>query len=211
MTSGFLIIAFFWLLNFGISWFNAWGAGKAWAEAKAAGGWFRFMTWMAAAMSACGFIWCYLVFEALALNGIGFLDAQMTKLVLEAGYLILAPAIVGIGFTITVDSWARAFRNGGVVNYGVAVYNTYAQYHNTMSLVSNFGEAFKDVGDGLFSSKGGSSSKSKNDAMGYLIIILLVLLAVILGILTTAMIIKKSAGTSRLRSFEELEAAKARR
>ena len=95
MTSGFLIIAFFWLLNFGISWFNAWGAGKAWAEAKAAGGWFRFMTWMAAAMSACGFIWCYLVFEALALNGIGFLDAQMTKLVLEAGYLILAPAIVG--------------------------------------------------------------------------------------------------------------------
>lgn len=211
MTSGILIIVFFWLLNFGISWFNAWGAGKAWAEAKAVGGWYRFMTWMAAAMSACGFIWCYLVLEALVLNGIGFLDAEMTKLVLQAGYVVLAPAIVGIGFTIWVDSWARAFRNGGVVNYGVAIYNTYAQYHNTMSLISNFGEAFKDVGDALFSSKGGSSSKSKNDGMGALILILLLALAIILGILTTALIVKKAAATSRLRSFEELEAARARR
>lgn len=211
MTSAFLMIAFFWVLNFGISWFNAWGAGKAWAEAKAAGGWFRFMTWMAAAMSAIGFIWCYLIFEALALNAIGFLDAEMTKLLLQAGYIILAPCILGVGFTITVDSWARAFRNGGVVNYGVAVYNTYAQYHNTMSVVNNFGAAFKDVGEALFSSKGGSSSKSKNDAMGYIILFVLLLLAIILGILTTAMIIKKSAGTSRLQSFEDLEAAKARR
>jgi hypothetical protein len=209
MTSGILIIAFFWLLNFGISWFNAWGAGKAWAEAKAAGGWFRFMTWMAAAMSACGFIWCYLIFEALILNQIGFLDAHMTKLVLEAGYIILAPCIVGIGFTITVDSWARAFRNGGVLNYGVAVYNTYAQYHNTMSLITNFGEAFKDVGE-VFSSKG-SSSKSKNDGMAYVALFLLVILAVILGILTTALIVRKSAATSPLRSREELEAARAGR
>ena len=33
------------VLNFGISWFNAYSVGRSWADSKAIGGWPRFMDW----------------------------------------------------------------------------------------------------------------------------------------------------------------------
>lgn len=210
--SPFVWVILIWVLNYAISWFNAWGAGKAWAEAKAAGGWPRFMTWVAAIMSVIGFTWCYLLLEVGGLYYIGFLDQEMALLTIKLGYVVLAPVLVGLGFTVVADSWARAFRNGGVVNYGVAVYNTYAQYRNTMGLINSFGGAFKDVGDGLFGGNGkGGSSKSSKDGAQAIVIIGLALLALILGILHTVLVLKKAAGTSELRDFDELRAAKGRR
>ena len=61
----YLLIGLVWLLNFGISLWNAYAVGKSWVEARAAGGWPRIMCWSGAVMSASGFTWCYLIFLAL--------------------------------------------------------------------------------------------------------------------------------------------------
>jgi hypothetical protein len=55
------MILLLWVLNFGISWFNAWSVGKTWTETKATGGAPHFMSWMGATMAAVGFTWCYAV------------------------------------------------------------------------------------------------------------------------------------------------------
>ena len=48
-------IGFLWILNFGISWWNAYAVGVTWVETKNMGGYQRFMAWMGAIMSASGF------------------------------------------------------------------------------------------------------------------------------------------------------------
>lgn len=209
-----LLIGFIWVLNFAISWWNAYACGKCWVESKAAGGWIRFMVWMGAIMSAAGFTWCYLIFEALTAYHFGFIDAFYMGITLQLGYIILVPVILFAGYAITLDSWARAFRQGGVLNYGVAAYNTYATYHNTASAISNFGEAFGNVVE-AFSGKGKSRSSSSSDSKGagqlvmLLIVVFLVVLSIILGILTTTLIIKKTSATDDLLPLDELERRRA--
>ena len=62
---GHVLFALVWVLNFGISVWNAYAVGKVWVEARHENGWHRFMCWMGAVMSASGFSWCYLSFLAL--------------------------------------------------------------------------------------------------------------------------------------------------
>src|SRR6266436_2256340 len=45
------------ILNFAISWFNAWSVGRVWIESKMIGGLFRMTVWCGAIMSAFGFTW----------------------------------------------------------------------------------------------------------------------------------------------------------
>lgn len=209
-----LLIAFIWVLNFGISWWNAYAVGKCWAEARTAGGYMRFMTWVGAAMSAAGFTWCYIIAEAAIGAGTGLLSASSVGLLLSLGYVLLVPIILFASYAITFDSWARAFREGGVLNYGVAAYNSYATYHNTVSAISGFGQAFGSVLD-AFSGKGSSSSSSSSssdDAGGILVAIGIAILVIITiggGILTTMLIVKKSAASEPLLSRAEMERRRA--
>lgn len=197
----FLLIGLVWVLNFAISIWNAYVCGKAWAEAKSAGGYHRFMVWVGATMSACGFTWCYLILEALTAYHFQFIDAYWMGITLKLGYILLVPVILFGSYAITIDSWARAFRQGGVLNYGASVWNTYATYHNTASAIRTFGEAFGDVvdafGSGGKSRSRSSSSDSKNagQAIMLLVVVFLVVLSAILGILTTTLIIKKFAAS----------------
>src|SRR2546423_9741851 len=126
-----LMIVLVWLLNFAISTWNAYAVGKAWVEARAAGGWPRIMCWSGAVMSASGFTWCYLILLALAAYHFGVISETQVAVALNLGYVLLIPGILLSGLMITLDSWARAFRRGGFLNYGVAVYTTYAQPHKT--------------------------------------------------------------------------------
>lgn len=209
-----LLIGFVWVLNFAISWWNAYVCGKAWAESKAVGGWHRFMVWIGAIMSAAGFTWCYLIFEALTAYHFGFIDAYWMGITLQLGYVILVPVILFGSYAITLDSWARAISRGGILNYGVAAYNSYATYHNTYHAVNGFGKALGNVAE-AFSGGGGSSrssssnSKGKGEALMLLFVILLVALALIFGILTTTLIIKRTAAADELMSRDEMERRRA--
>lgn len=203
-----LLLAFLFVVNFAISVWNAYVCGKTWAETKAMGGWRRFITWVAAAMSAIGFTWCYLLLVAVGLFYFHVITALQFEMALKIGFVVLAPAVVFASWMITIDSWANAYRNGGVLNYGVAGYNTFASIHNTMSLVSNWGDAVGDIfgalgGSGKSSS---SSSSSSDDNSGIAVVVGLIIVVVVasLGILTTVAIIKKVSASDRLPSLEEL-------
>lgn len=200
------IIIFVWFLNFGISWLNAWGCGKAWAETKAAGGWPRFMVWMGAIMAASGFTWCFLIPLSLGAVALDFLPMHYGMLALKLGYVLIIPGILFSGLMITIDSWARAFREGGVLNYGVATYNTFAQVHNTMSAMSTFGDALSDVVSGLNIDFDGEDGLKLALVLAVLAI---VALSVVAGIVLTVVIIKRTAANGRLLSVSEMQRTRA--
>jgi hypothetical protein len=193
----YVLFALVWVLNFGISVWNAYAVGKVWVEARHAGGWHRFMCWMGAVMSASGFTWCYLSFLVLTAQYFQWITEEQTRAALNLGYILLIPFILFAGYAITLDSWVQAYRRGGFLNYGAAAWNTYATIHNTYSAWRNLGGAFSSL-SGFF---GGGRSGKDRDSEGpnpVLIVILLVALALVGGVITTAVIIRRVAATDPL-------------
>ncbi len=186
-----IILAFF--LNLGISWLNAWGAGRTWRLTQARGGLPHLLNWCAAIMSACGFTWCYSLILVGGAYAAGKVTPVQAQLAFNLGYVLLAPAVVGTGIIITVNSWVRFFRDGGIGNLGVAAYNTWAQYENTRDLIGFFPGALSSVTKGLSSDD--SAEKDDDDPKGKLALlcIVLVVLALAGGILTTRWIILRTA------------------
>jgi hypothetical protein len=192
---GYVLLALVWVLNFGISIWNAYAVGKVWVDAAHAGGWRRIMCWAGAVMSACGFTWCYLSFLVLTAFYFEWIDESAAKAALNLGYVLLIPFILFAGYAITLDSWGQAYRRGGFLNYGVAAWNTYATIHNTYSAVRNLGGAFASLGNFF---QGRRRDREGDSPSGAVIVILLVALALLGGVLTTATIIRRVAATEPL-------------
>jgi len=192
---GHLLFALVWVLNFGISVWNAYAVGKVWVEARHENGWHRFMCWMGAVMSACGFTWCYLSFLVLTASYFQWITEQQAMVSLNLGYILLIPFLLFAGYAITLDSWVRAYRQGGFLNYGVAAWNTYANIHNTYSAWQNMGGAFTSLGDFF---KGDRKGSRDGGASAIVVVILLVALALFGGVITTAVIIRRVAATDPL-------------
>jgi len=184
------------LLNTAISLWNAYTTGKAWAEAKFAGGWPRFMTWMGAIMAASGLSWCILIVLIVGAVGMGKLTPAWGEVGLNLGYILLIPGILFSGLMITVDSWARAFRTRKVLDMGLAGYNSFAQVYNTYSAIRGVGPAFGSVFKAFF----GGGKKS-----GSALVLILVIFALGAGIFITAAIIHHVAGNAPLPSFEQAQ------
>src|SRR6516164_6744910 len=138
---GAALVVLVWVLNLGISIWNAYAVGRAWVETKHAGGWPRFMAWMGAIMSACGFTWCYLLLLALIAYWIEWLTLYQVEALIQLGYILIIPGILFSGLLITIDSWAQAYRRRTLGAFGTAAYNTYAQIHNTYAAISGLGQA----------------------------------------------------------------------
>jgi hypothetical protein len=88
------------LLNFVISWFNAWSVGRSWAETKAFGGLPRFFAWCGSVMSACGFTWCYLVLLVIINHAIPWkyqLPPKYEEAMFRLGYLMIILPVIGSG------------------------------------------------------------------------------------------------------------------
>jgi hypothetical protein len=194
------MIFFIWLFNLVISIFNLYAVGSSWVETKAVGGWVRIIAWAGAVMTAIGFTYTYLMvfaFGSYYTHAFGFGEEEL-KLTMEIGFVVIVPGILVSGFLIWLDSWKRAFQEGGFVNYGVAVYNTWAQYHNTMAAINGWGEAVGDISKAV-----GNAMSESEDAKGALVIfcIALVVAAVSLGILTTVIGIKKLSASKPLPEY----------
>jgi hypothetical protein len=185
----------FLVLNFGISWFNAWSVGRSWNETRAVGGVAHFMAWCGAVMSASGFTWCYLVLLTL-INSVLPVDYRLPEKYAEGmfhlGYLIIIFPILGSGLAITVQSWAHFWRNRNFKNGALAGWNTFAQVYNTYQSIKTVPQSLSFVSD-LFKSDG--KRRGKDDARGQLIMLMVVLvvLAVMGGVLTTALVIRSTA------------------
>jgi hypothetical protein len=199
-----LLLIIVWIVNFGISWWNAYACGKSWVETKHLGGWERFMCWMGAIMSASGFTWCYLL--VLLLGGYyaqqGFIQPGHAPILsehaiqagLSLGYLILIPGILFSGMMIWLDSLMRAWRRRDLPSIGIAAWNTYAQIHNTYSAFSGIPGALKSIKG--FCARGSKNSKG----LAVVLIIVLVVFAILGGVFTTWGIISHYAATEPLPS-----------
>jgi hypothetical protein len=191
-----VLIVLVWIVNLGISIWNAYAVGTAWVETRHSGGWPRFMAWMGAIMSASGFTWCYLLLLAAIAYWVQWLTAYQIGIMINLGYILLIPGMLFSGLMITVDSWARAYRERTLASFGTAGYNTFAQIYNTYHAVRDMGQAFRSV-TGFFTdsgSKAESGGDGRDNRAAYLVV-LLVLLALLAGILTTAAIIHRVAAS----------------
>ncbi len=193
------------LLNFGISWFNAYSVGRSWADSKAIGGWPRFVTWCAAVMSVAGFTWCYLIVLAMIAGATGLLAPQYVQAALEVGYVIIILPVLGSGLGIWIDSLTTALRRRHAVSIGIASWNTFAQVHNTYEAVSALPGIFEHLGD-VF--EGDDSDDVKGKAL--LLVLLLVLLALCGGVFTTVAIVRTTARKYAHGVLGEMETARSR-
>lgn len=150
-----MLIVFLLLWNFLISWLNCWYVGKTWAESKVIGGWVRFVTWCAAVMGACGFIWCnMLVVGFLASTHVGLLGKyaltdKYLEFLFNIGYVLIIFPILGSGMGIWLDSVKEAYKRRDGLSIGVAGYNTFAQVYNTYEAAKFLPEVFKTIGKTL--------------------------------------------------------------
>lgn len=173
------------LLNFGISWFNAWSVGKSWIETKQAGGWPRFMAWCGATMSASGFTWVYVAILGIIAQATGKVPPKYVEAMFSLGYLTVILPIIGSGLAITAQSWAHFWRERNFGSGAVAGWNTFAQIYNIYEATSAIPAAFKSLG-GVFG--------DDDEDNGLLpLVIMAVVFAVLGGVLTTVAIVRRTA------------------
>src|SRR5262249_37752736 len=135
----------------------------------------------------------YLIFLALTAHHFHWLTDEQVMAGLNLGYILLLPFILFGGFAITLDSWAQAFRRGGILNYGLAAWNTYATIHNTYAAWRNMGGASASLS--TFSRR----RRDNRDENGSIItVLLLVAFALLAGVLTTVVIIRRVAASEPL-------------
>ncbi|MGO4870934.1 MAG: hypothetical protein ACLPGW_10035 [Roseiarcus sp.] len=185
-------------LNFGISWWNARTCGRAWVESKAVGGSIRVLVWCGAIQSAVGFSSVFL-FPLLFVANAAFPEyftADQLNGALSLWYVTIIFPALGTGFIITIESWIAAYREHSLMNIGVAAYNTFAEVHNTMSAINGLGPAFQSVGK-MFASvaSGRGDAKGKAAMLGAMIAIAVVVFALSAGVILTAVLIHRYAGT----------------
>lgn len=183
-----LVLFFFVILNFAVSWLNAWSCGCSWKTTKGTG-FPHFMNWCGAVMSACGFTWVYMVILGVIGIATGKLPPDAAQAFFSLGYLVIILPVLGSGIAITIQSWVNFSKNRSVGNGLTAGYNTLAQGYNTYRAVKDVPDAIGNVMDFFMPKK---KSSGKDGGAGFLVI-LLVLVTVFGGCLTTYMIIKKTS------------------
>lgn len=184
------------ILNFVISFFNAWSVGRSWPDTKAMGGVPRFMAWMVAIMSACGFTWTYTIVLGFIVNATGHLPMKYLSGMLSLGYLVVIIPILFSGLAMTIQSWSYFWQRRTFGSGAVAGWNTFAQVYNTYEAISAIPQALGAVGE-MFTDSDGDS-----DAGGFFakLVIVLVACATIGGILTTFAIVRVTARGSAQRT-----------
>lgn len=183
-----LVLLFFLVLNFGISWWNAWSAGRFWTEVKITGGFPRLLVWSAVVMSAVGFTWVYLTILTVGAVAFEKLTVEQAEVMFNLGYLILIPALLTSGTVIWVHSLIVAWRRRRFGDVAVAAYNTVAHLRNTWQAARHAPGAFESVVKFFF----GGKRKSSKDSAAAMLIIFLIVLALSAGTLTTATIVRKA-------------------
>ena len=151
----FLILFVLLVVNAGISFLNAYGAGAMYSEAKAIGGWSRIVNVSALIMAACGWSWVLLTIETIAAVTLGYLTPEEGQAMFSLGYLFLIIPLIGSGFALWANSLVRAYKTRKFGDVGVAGWNTFAQVHNVYSAAKHAPGAFKSVMDVFGKSKDG--------------------------------------------------------
>lgn len=176
------------VLNFGISWWNAYACGAYLTESKLIGGWTRVVVICGLVMSVCGFTWVYVALLGMGAVAAEFLTPADAELLFKLGYLIIIGPVLASGLGLWAHSLIVAYRERSFGSVAIAGWNTYAQAHNTWQAASNAGSFLSDVIEGL----SGKNRKSSKDGAAAILIILIAIIAVAGGYLTTMAIARRA-------------------
>lgn len=189
-------ILFVLVLNFGISWWNAYAVGKCWIESKALGGWLHLVTWSGAVMSALGFSSVYICILVFGLHGLGQIDDRLIEVAMSFWYLLVIIPILASGLIITLESWRQWYRDRSLLSLSVAGWNTYAQIHNAMEAIGSIGDAAGEVGKAFSEAMSGDDdAEGTVTKAGLVLVILVVAVALLAGTLHTVVLIKRYAAS----------------
>ena len=186
------------VLNFIISWSNAKYVGYYWTESKEVGGSFRRYVVVGYIMAIAGFTMVYgyilLIISPIFLQMADINQEtilQIEQLSADLIYLFTVVTIVPTGFYIWLRSLKTAWEERTLSSGVTSAYNTYAQFHNTLSVARNAPSAIGRLADTLF---GGSKKKKKkkDNTIVILFAIFIVIVAILGGYFTASAIMKKA-------------------
>lgn len=177
------------IVNLLISVWNAFVWGYTRRELKAVGprSFYWWLSWCIFIMSAIGFFTVYLVAGAVLGLSNEWFTMEQAKWAFDLGFVIIWPLLIATGLAITVFQWAITFREGGFLNWGVSVWNTYAMINNVSVGVQHYGTALDSVGS-MFSSSDGFDFNLDGDSAKALPVIILVVVCLLLACGTTWLI-----------------------
>ncbi len=192
---------FYILFTLTISFWNGVATGVTNKETKVCGFWSlpRLTWWSGAFLSAFGFGWCYLLgYYSIAISG-GWHTIEDAKWAMDLGFVVFYPMLMLACINITIQQWARTFREGGFLNWGASIWNTYATMNNIRVGAQHYGTALGNVSGGFSGGWSGSSSSGSSNgdaakgAGGVLLLLIRILVVVtcfVLGAVTTWLIAK---------------------
>lgn len=180
------------ILNLVISVWNAFVWGFTRKEFKAMGprSFKWWLSWSVFVMSALGFFMVYLLTGVAIGVSMEWLTPKEMEWALNLGFVLMYPPLMAAGLTIFIYQWAQTFREGGFLNWGASVWNTYAMINNVSVGAQHYGAALDSVGDmfGSMGGSGGSGVKLDKDGAKAVVVLVIVLAAVILALATTWLI-----------------------
>lgn len=135
----------FLVLNFVISWANAWAAGTTWYEADR--GWPWLVKWSTAIMSAVGFTWCFLQIVVRVGWSTELLPQKVATGSIALGYVIILVPLLLTGMVITIEAIRQAWRTRRPSAVVVATYDFVAMTHNTYEAIHVLPEVLHSLGD----------------------------------------------------------------
>lgn len=188
-----VLIAFVWVLNLAISFWNSYAVGVSWPYTKQMGGFAHLVNWCGFIMAGCGFSWCFLLPLALFsyyYHFFGFDQAELS-VTMMLGYLVLAPMIILSGLGIWIDSLVQAWKTRSFTNIAVAAYNTYAQISNMIDFAGNVVPFSSKIFDYVKEALSSSDDEDDNLIVKLIYVCLLVAISICSGFMFATAISRK--------------------
>ena len=187
----------FLILNFGISWMNARGAGRIWSESKELGGMLRVHAIVGYGMAIAGFTMVYgsiliMLLPYILPMIIHDIDPETLFAVQQLSndllYILIVTFVVPTGFFVWFTNFVSFWRRRSLAEGLRLAWNTYAQIRNTVSVARHAPDVLRRITNAFFGGRRRNSGKGAIILMAIFVIIL----AAIGGWLTASAIMHKA-------------------
>lgn len=166
-----LILFVLMIVNFGISCWDAYVAGRIWREVT---GLMKLVAWSALTISACGFLIVTAIICGYIALAAHWTDARGMHALMSMTYLMIIIPVLGSGLIITIHSWVEAYKRRDFGSIATAAWNTGAQGYNMYEAADGgISSAFSDVA-GFFAPSGDDDDVSVSAAKVAVLLVLIV-------------------------------------
>ena len=173
------------LINLLAATWNAYMGGRLWRLVEGFGS--KTVLICALVQSVVGYSSVLLIAILIPVYAMGWIDEQYAKYTVDRWYLMIIFPALGTGIVIWMHSLLGAIRHPGSGNFLVAVWNSFAMWHNISSAIEHVPEAAKGAGE-LLGTLGKGGASGGKDGLAAIIIIGIVALTIGLSITITYLV-----------------------